>query len=221
MTAETGRATWNGDEPMTGTEGTAGVEGNSRLTSTTGLLLLLMLAVEGVTVLRVRQLITLHLYLGLMLLGPVALKTVATVYRFARYYSGSAPYVRKGPPHVVLRVLGPIVIVTSLTLLGSGVVLILQSGDRGGLWLTVHKVSFFAWFAAMTIHVLGHLRESLHLSYEELRAASRGRVTRLAIVTLSLALGVALAAALYPSATAWTSGHDRFKDGPPPAGSRP
>jgi hypothetical protein len=100
------------------------------------------------------------------------------------------------------------------------VVLIAQSGDRGGLWLTVHKASFFVWFAAMAIHVLGHLREALLLSYDEVRAVSRGRAARLGVLTVSLALGVALAAALYPSASAWTSGHDRFKHGPP-AGSRP
>lgn len=199
----------------------AGVEGNSRLTSTTGVLLLVLLAVEGVTVLRVRQLITLHVYLGLILLGPVALKTATTVYRFARYYTGSAPYVRKGPPHVVLRLLGPLVIVTSLTLLGSGVVLIVEARDQAGIWLTVHKASFILWFGAMALHVLGHLREALLASYEELRAASRGRLARLAVVALSLVLGVAVAAAVYPSASGWTSDHEKFRDGPPPAGPKP
>src|SRR3954447_11671539 len=96
---------------------TAGSEGNARLTSVTGMLLLVLLAVEGVTVLRIHQLITLHIYLGVLLLGPVILKTLSTSYRFLRYYSGSAPYVRKGPPNIVMRVLGPIVIVTSLVLL--------------------------------------------------------------------------------------------------------
>ena len=52
----------------------AGVEGNTRLTSATGLVLLVMLAVEGYTILDVRGLITVHVFVGVMLVGPVLLK---------------------------------------------------------------------------------------------------------------------------------------------------
>jgi hypothetical protein len=51
-----------------------GVEGNERLTALTGLILIALLAVLGVTILRIHQLIWLHLFVGLGLLGPVALK---------------------------------------------------------------------------------------------------------------------------------------------------
>ncbi|MDX6256144.1 MAG: hypothetical protein QOJ11_2478 [Frankiales bacterium] len=189
-----------------------GPAGNSRLTSTTGMLLLLMLAVEGVTVLRVRQLITLHVYLGLLLLGPVLLKTGSTGFRFVRYYTGSGPYVRKGPPQPVLRFLGPLVILSSLVLLGSGVALITTSpGGGGGLLLTTHKVSFFVWFAVMAVHVLGHLREAAAESLDELRSGSggvRGRSIRLGLVVLALVAGVATATALMPTAAPWTSRSD-------------
>lgn len=187
----------------------AGPAGNSRLTSATGMLLLLMLAVEGVTVLRVRQLITLHVYLGLLLLGPVLLKTASTTWRFFRYYSGSAPYVRKGPPHPLLRVLGPLVIVTSLVLLGSGVALITTRRGDGGLLLTTHKVSFFLWFAVMAVHVLGHLREAATDSIAELRSPGvRGRNLRMVLIVVALVAGVATATALMPTASSWTSHSD-------------
>ena len=52
----------------------SGVEGNSRLTSATGIVLLALLAVEGVTILSVRQMITLHIFVGVLLLGPVLLQ---------------------------------------------------------------------------------------------------------------------------------------------------
>src|SRR3954470_8011472 len=103
----------------------AGAEGNSRLTAVAGLLLTALLLVEGVTVLDVRGLITLHLFLGLMLIPPVLLKTATTVYRFGSYYAGREPYVRRGPPHVVLRLIGPVVVVSSLALLGTGLWLLL------------------------------------------------------------------------------------------------
>src|SRR3954451_9813552 len=63
----------------------SGVDGNSRLTAATGMVLLVLLAVEGVTILSVRQMITLHIFVGVMLLGPVLLKSGTTMYRFARY----------------------------------------------------------------------------------------------------------------------------------------
>ena len=107
-----------------------GVEGNTRLTSATGMVLLVLLAVEGVTILSVRQMITLHIVVGVLLLGPVLLKTGSTMYRFTRYYTGAASYRRKGPPHPLLRVLGPLVILSSLALLGTGIALIVVGTIR-------------------------------------------------------------------------------------------
>jgi hypothetical protein len=187
----------------------SGAEGNSRLTSVTGMVLLVLLAVEGATILRIRQLITVHVYLGVLLLGPVLLKTAATVYRFARYYTGSAPYVTKGPPHPVLRILGPLVILTTLALFGTGVGLIFSKPGHGGFLLFAHKASFFLWFAVMAVHVIGHLREAALTSAGELRSGPvvgrRGRALRLGIVGLALVVGVAAASALLPKASPWTS----------------
>jgi hypothetical protein len=75
-----------------------GAEGNERLTAMTGAVLLVLLAAEGFTILSLRQLLTPHFFIGMLLLGPVALKAGSTIYRFARYYTGSALYRRKGPP---------------------------------------------------------------------------------------------------------------------------
>jgi hypothetical protein len=187
------------------TEG--GVEGNARLTAATGVVLLVLLAVEGYTILDVRGLITLHIFLGILLVGPVLLKIASTTYRFARYYFGSAEYVRKGPPHIILRVIGPLVTVSSLAVLGTGIGLI---WDRsGGGLLKAHQVSFIIWVSVMTIHVLGHLRGALLDSWHELRRSSRWQRIRLGLVVGSVVVGVGLALALFPSATSWTTQHQR------------
>ena len=81
-------------------EGTAG---NERLTTLTGAILIVLLLVIGVTILRIRQLIDVHLFVGLLLLGPVLLKLASTGYRFVLYYSGNLAYRRKGPPELALR----------------------------------------------------------------------------------------------------------------------
>jgi hypothetical protein len=189
-----------------------GVEGNSRLTASTGTLLALLLLVEGFTVLDVRGYITLHTAIGLTLIAPVVLKCASTVYRFARYYGGREPYVRKGPPHVVLRLLGPVVIVSTVALLGTGVALLVEHG-RSDTWLTLHQASFITWVAAMTVHFLGHLVEAVRGTARELRPAGqdpagRGHAARLVLVAGSLVAGLALAAAFTPSASSWQLHHD-------------
>jgi hypothetical protein len=67
-----------------------GVEGNERLTAMTGAVLLILLAVECYTILRIGRLLTLRVFLGMLLLGPVTLKAGSVIYRFVRYYTGSA-----------------------------------------------------------------------------------------------------------------------------------
>lgn len=131
-----------------------GAEGNERLTALTGAILLVGFAVEGLTIPVIGRLLTLHFFLGMLLIGPVALKICSTCYRFARYYTGAAPYVRRGPPAPLLRALGPVVILTSLAVLGTGVMLAITG--RPGHWLLLHQAAFFVWFGVMTIHVLAY-----------------------------------------------------------------
>ena len=197
-----------------------GVEGNSRLTSITGVLLIGLLAIEGLTILSIRGLITWHIFVGIALLGPVLLKTASTVYRFTGYYTGRPAYVRKGPPHVILRVLGPLVILTSLTVLGTGLGLLAVRPGHDGLLLLAHKASFILWIGVTTIHVLGHLREAAVASWQEVRPApgdpaARRRFVRGAAVAVSLAVGLGAAAAITPHATGWThrTGNQFHNDG--------
>ena len=191
----------------------AGVEGNARLTATAGTLLTLLLLVEGFTVLDVRGYITLHTAIGLTLIGPVVLKCASTLYRFARYYTGHAAYVEKGPPHLALRVLGPLVILSTLAVLATGVALLWVHG-RSDTWLTLHKGSFIVWVAVMAVHFLGHLLEAATGTLRELRAdradpARRGRGVRWVLLIVSLVVGVGLAAAFTPDASTWHLHHER------------
>src|SRR6202034_3905065 len=138
----------------------AGVEGNERLTAITGAMLLILLLVECYTVLQIGHLITLHVFLGMLLLGPVTLKAGSVLYRFARYYTGSEPYRRKGPPAPLLRVIGPINMVLTACVFGSGIMLAVTGpSDYGGPtgWLQLHRLSFIAWLFFMAIHVLAYV----------------------------------------------------------------
>jgi hypothetical protein len=132
------------------------------------------------------------------------------MYRFGRYYTGEPSYRVKGPPHVLLRVLGPVVIVSSLALLGTGLAVVTTRPNSEGLLLSAHKASFIVWFAAMTVHVLGHLKEAFMASRREIlegansRAVPR-RTLRLALIAVALIVGIGTAAAVMPAAASWTS----------------
>ncbi len=133
-----------------------GTEGNARLTATTGAVLLVLLAVEGVTILAIRPLLSVHVFVGLLLIPPVALKLAATGYRMMRYYTRAAEYVRKGPPLLLLRmVVAPGLVAATLVVFATGVALLVV-GPGGGIVLGLHKASFIIWLGAFAIHVLAY-----------------------------------------------------------------
>lgn len=201
-----------GNGPEVGEAGdhvVSGVEGNSRLTSATGIVLLALLAAEGVTILSVRQMITLHIFVGVVLLGPVLLKSASTVYRFVRYYRGAPSYRLKGPPPTLLRILGPLVIASSLALLGTGIALIIVGTANSDGLLTAHQTCFWVWVVLMSIHVIGHVWEAAVISWREIRShlrgrAGRGRLVRLSAIAAAVIIGVGAAVALLPTASPWT-----------------
>jgi len=143
---------------------TTGVEGNARLTSSTAVLLLILLAAEGATLPAIHALLRPHVFIGFALIPPVALKLGSTLYRFTRYYTRSPAYQEKGPPPAVLRMLGPIVVLSTVLLLASGVALLFFTAQWQQRMLTVHKASFILWFAAMTVHVVAHIIETAQLA---------------------------------------------------------
>jgi hypothetical protein len=187
-----------------------GAEGNERLTAMTGAVLLVLLAVECYTILRIGRLITLHVFLGMLLLGPVTLKAGSVLYRFVRYYTGSAPYRRKGPPALLLRLIGPIIMLLTACVFGSGIMLAVTGPSYGppGGWLVVHRISFFAWLFFITIHVLAYVPRLPRLLAAETRGVRAmevlgGRGTRLALLIASLLAGLVIALLTVHLASRW------------------
>jgi hypothetical protein len=187
-----------------------GAEGNARLTSLAGALLVVLLALEGTTLPFMGALLSMHVFVGMLLLGPVAVKLAATGYRFARYYTGGREYVENGPPLQLMRVVvAPALVLSTLTLLGSGVALILAPAH--GLVLGLHKASFIVWTGAFGIHLLVYgLRAGRHLLAELDARPAGGRALRLTLLAVALAAGIALAIVTLPLAAPWLNGTLRF-----------
>ncbi len=192
---------------------TSGVAGNSRLTAATGLVLLVLLAVEGVTLLGVRGMLTLHVAIGALLVGPYLLKCGTTVYRFTRYYTGSPAYRSSGPPPLVLRIVGPLLIASTAALLATGIALVVAGPGESRLLLTAHQTSFWVWVGLMSVHVLGHLCEATVLTWHDLRSSgapgAARRRWRMAAIAVALMVGVGTAAVLVPPAASWNDRPER------------
>ena len=178
-------------------EASKGVEANARLTGSIAAVLLVLLVAEGVTVLRIRALLTPHVFIGMLLIPPILLKIGSTGYRFVRYYAGSPAYRRKGPPPALLRLLGPFVVLLTIVLFASGVALLFVGPGLRQNLLLLHKVSFVLWFGAMAIHVLSHLLDTARLAprdfYWRTRKQVSGAGLRQWMIAASLAVGFLLA----------------------------
>jgi hypothetical protein len=190
-----------------------GTEGNARLTAITGMVLFALLAVEGVTILSVVPMLSVHVFVGLLLIPPVALKLGSTGWRFMRYYTGNAEYRRKGPPPTPLRLMAPVIVITSIGVLASGVALLLAGPSSKSTLMPIHKVSFIVWLAFTSVHVLwhiwsipGHVRADLP-GARPLAAGAPGRAVRWLLVGSALGCGVALGVALLPHTHAWQQFH--------------
>ena len=188
----------------------SGVIANEQLTALTGGLLLVLLALMGITVLSVRRLLPEHFLLGLLLVPPVALKLASTGYRFASYYTGDSRYRSAGPPQLLMRLIAPIVVISTVAIFATGIELWLFGLRFGSIWVGAHKLSFWVWLPVTAVHVIGHLSRSSQAVAEEISASrSRSSITRRSLVVGSLIAGVVLAAASLTYATPFTF----FRDG--------
>jgi hypothetical protein len=195
-----------------------GTEGNARLTAATAVVLLVLLATEGATVPFVRQQLTPHIFIGLLLIPPVLLKLASITWRFARYYLGATEYVAKGPPPALMRLLvAPLVVASTVGLFGTGVLLVLMHPQRGTV-VGLHKASFFVWLAAMSAHVLGHIVRVPGLARADFdRPLLPGARMRQFLVAGAIVAGLIIATAGLPAAHAW----GRLGSSPPSARTRP
>jgi hypothetical protein len=183
---------------------TAGPEGNARLTALTGAALMVLLAIEGITLISLRSMLSWHIFVGLLVVPVVALKLGSTGYKIYRYYTRRADYVEAGPPHLLLRLLGPVVALSTIALLATGIVLIVDK-PGGGLTLLLHKASFVVWVGALGAHVLAHLGRLPRALRSDLagRDAVAGSRVRLLLVAGAVVIGAIAAVALLPQSAAW------------------
>jgi hypothetical protein len=210
---------------------TAGPAGNAQLTAWTGLLLLALVAVELVTLVDVRGLLSWHVVVGVLLTAVATLKIASTGWRFLRYYAGHRPYQQAGPPPTLLRILGPLVVAATVGVLGSGLWLIVVGPEGGRRTLvsllgqrldlvSVHQALFVVFAVVAGLHLVARFVPAVVLATERGRREDgrlRGRGPRVAVLVATLAAGALAAVLILPAAADW---HDE-QHGPPPGTNSP
>jgi hypothetical protein len=203
--------------------GSGGPAGNARLTAWTGLALLVLFLAELITLLDVRGLVNWHMAIGVLLVPPTLLKTGSTGWRMMRYYLGHRPYHDAGPPPLILRLLGPLVVVSTIGLLASGVTLLALGPDTSRNTLvsllgqrvdaiTIHQGIFVIWAGAAGIHTLCRLVPALRSTALPGTAPQQvpGRYRRATALAMTMVVAVVTAVLVFTSATAWESASHRF-----------
>jgi hypothetical protein len=188
----------------------AGVIGNERLTALVSFVLLVLIIVELVTSAFLRLWLPTHTVVGVLLAGPLLVKMGSTGWRFLRYYTRAPAYVRRGPPFLVLRVLGPVLLITTVVMVGSGIGLVVVGPIQ--VSLLTHVFSALVWLPLIVVHSVAHLRQvpsrladdwSTRLGFH----SRRGRGLRLSVNLGALLLSVIAAVLLFPATTplfAWS-----------------
>lgn len=197
---------------------TGGPAGNARLTAWTGMALLLAFLAEGVTLISLNRLVAMHIFVGALLVPLALVKTATTTWRMLRYYAGGVAYRQAGPPPMLLRLLGPLVVLTTLAVLGTGLALV-ALGPEGsfrpiagaaGLIVdafTLHKAAFVLWLLVTSVHTLARLVPALQLMLN--RAGTTrvvpGSVVRAGVLVTAVAASVVVGALVLSAAGSWNN----------------
>lgn len=150
-----------------------------------------------------------HFFVGFMLIPLVLIKLGSTGYRVARYYTHDPHFKGAGPPSLLARLVGPVIALSIIILLLSGIEMWSFANAFGIPWIPVHVISSIVFTAALIVHIVMHVREAHTEAGNDLAALPvaeekydepldptewrRGLVTRRVVLAGGLGTGIALA----------------------------
>jgi hypothetical protein len=193
-------------------------DGNERLTATVGLVLVVLTVVElGTLLFGLGQFLSLHVFVGFVLIPLLLLKISSTGWRFSRYYTRSEPYRLKGAPQIVMRMLAPLLLAATVVLFASGVAMGILHGDALAVARNLHGPASVIWLVLVGVHVLVYFKRALVSSKEDLeptsRAEVRGARARTYVIAAAIVAGVVLGLATLPVRGHWLRAHRHDRGG--------
>jgi hypothetical protein len=201
-----------GAEP--GGRRTGGPAGNATLTAWLGLTLVVALLAELVTLLDVRGLLGWHAGIGAVVAALVVVKVAVTGWKAVRYYTGSPSYRSVGPPSLVFRVLGPLVVLSALGVLGTGFALVALGADASHRRLvavagqrvdavTLHQATFVVFAVLVSLHALGRIVPAATRVAGAAHHRVHGGWLRAGVLVVTAAVAVLGVVLVLPAAAGW------------------
>lgn len=194
-------------------DGWAAVVGNERLTGLAGAVLLQLILVIIVTAANANALLAIHIFVGVLLIGPLTVMVGSTGYRFLRYYANSSSFVRRGKPLLALRILGPLLLVTTGMVVVTGIALLFA----GPGLLVLHVFSALFWLPTVAIHAAAHAGRIPRLIADDWTRhrpdLPAGRERRLGLVAAAVIVGAIAAVAIQPLAASFIDWSRTVDDG--------
>ncbi|WP_026695376.1 hypothetical protein [Peribacillus kribbensis] len=176
------------------------VDRNERTTAIAGAILFVFILVELFITASLHGLTTEHIFVGILLSGPLVVKMFSTGYRFIRYYTRSTEFVRIGPPNIVLRLLAPFLVLTTFLVFISGYGL--AFGHDDSLFGNIHATSVAIWIPLVSVHAYAYIRKVPAIIASDWSRQTNhpvpGRNRRLGINIAGLLAGVIAAIVLLP-----------------------
>lgn len=190
---------------------------NERMTALAGAILFVLIMVELVVTANLHGLITQHVFVGVLLSGPLVVKMFSTGSRFVRYYAKSPAFVRSGPPNPLLRLMAPFLVLLTLLVFISGFALAFVGPMHMGLFLKIHAASVALWIPMLAVHIYAHVRKVPSLIASEWAKQPTQRVSgrggRFGINISALIIGAIAAVVMLPYSAPWS--HWRIGQGLP------
>ena len=192
-------------------------DGNERLTAAVGVVLIVLTVVELATLLLgLHRFLSLHVFVGLVLIPPIVLKLGSTGWRFSRYYTRAAAYRIKGAPQIVMRLLAPLLVAATVALFGSGVAMGFLHGNSLQIARRVHGPASVGWMLLLGVHVLVYLKRALTTAKDDVvpasRTAVRGAGARAVLLAAAIVSGLLVGLGTLSVQHRWLhlhGGHDR------------
>lgn len=178
------------------------IERNKRMTAFAGIVLFVLIIAELVITANMDALRSEHIFVGVLLAGPLVVKMCSTGYRFFRYYTKTPEFGMAGPPNILLRLLAPFLVVITLLVFISGFGLVLGGHAHERLFHKIHTVSVTLWLPLLAVHIYAYIRKATGLIAYDWTSKSKyhvpGREGRLGINVAAIILSGVTAIILSP-----------------------
>lgn len=136
------------------------IERNKRITALAGIVLFVLIIAELVITANIDGLRSEHIFVGVLLAGPLVVKMCSTGFRFFRYYTKSPEFVRAGPPNILLRLLAPFLVIITILVFISGFELALGGHAHERLFHKIHTVGVTLWLPLLAVHIYAYIRKA-------------------------------------------------------------